>query len=151
MYLLPTIHPLPHCQIRPCVLPIFQSPNRWKAKGGGEKTSPSKRSRIKIQTFTYSNLPIHCTLSCSSLWNHCYPRPPSHQPNIGVTCASLPIASSINTLLTIRCSSILSVRRNHLNSLWSTDSPVILALLHCFSFINLSICVTPAKLRKHFI
>ena len=44
---------------------------------------------------------------------------PSIQPNLGLPSTRPPLTSTINTLLAIRYSSILSTCPNHLNTLWS--------------------------------
>ena len=76
------------------------------------------------------------------------------QPNLCLPRTRPPLTSSINALLAIRYSSILSTCPNHLNTLWSAllaNSLSIQALLRTSSFLTISIRDTPTKLLKHFI
>ena len=79
---------------------------------------------------------------------------PSIQPNLGLPCTHTPLVSTINILLAIQFSSILSTCQKHLNTLWSAllaNSLSIPALLHTSSFLTLSTYNTLTKLLKHFI
>ena len=74
-------------------------------------------------------------------------------PNLGLPSTRPSLTSAINTLIAIRCSSILSTCPNHFNTLWSAllaNSLFIQSLLRTSSFLTLSVRHTPTKLLKHF-
>ena len=65
---------------------------------------------------------------------------PSIQDNLGLPCTRRPLTPAINTLLTIRYSSILSTCPNHLNTLRSSllaNYISIPTLLRIYSFLTL--------------
>ena len=108
-----------------------------------------KCTRALHSFLSYANCGIASTVSLL---------PPScHASNLTLvyphTCP--PLTSTINTLLAIRYSSILSTCPNNLiYVLWCTQLTNSLstpALLHTSSFITLSICDTPTKHLKHFV
>ena len=115
---------------------------------------------LKTQSSTHA--PGLSTPSCLSrivaqlpLSLPCCPRLSLLYPSIhGLPRTRPALTSTINTLLTIRYSSILSTCPNHLNTLWSAllaNSLSIKALLCTSSFLTLSFHDSPIKLPKHFI
>ena len=114
-----------------------------------EHGSKEHRNKAKTQSSTHApwlSVPSYRSLSLPKAT--CTP---FIQPHLGVPSAPPSLTSAINTLLTIRYSSILSTCPNHLNTLWAALlANSIQSLLSTSSFLILSIHDTPTKHLKPF-
>ena len=139
-HILPQPHHVTASHRSPSVIP----PDGWRTVRKNPGTKQQRSHRIQLSTYVPGlSTPsyLSCILPQPPPLFFCYPVKakftPSIQLNLDLSRSLLPLTSVLNTLLAMRCSSILSMYPNHLNTLvHSTRQPLLKCPNHLSTLVH---------------